>query len=126
MRGMSQSSRALLAGYLLAGCADGQAPAQEALPDLAAHRWQHRVLVIDTPSPQSADYRQQGAALEAAADGLRERDVRIVTQAGAAFRVRLVGKDGGVKLDQATPVEVPALFALIDAMPMRRAEQSGR
>ena len=50
-----------------------------------------------------------------------------MTRTGApAFRVRLVGKDGGVKLDQATPIEVTTLFALIDAMPMRRAEMASR
>jgi hypothetical protein len=37
--------------------------------------------------------------------------------------VRLIGKDGGVKLDRDTPVAVAELFALIDAMPMRRAER---
>jgi hypothetical protein len=40
--------------------------------------------------------------------------------------VRLVGKDGGVKLDQSGPISAQALFALIDAMPMRKAEISGR
>ncbi len=56
--------------------------------------------------------------------GLQERDLVIVTQPAAAFRIRLVGKDGGVKLDQSTLVEVPTLFSLIDAMPMRQAEMS--
>lgn len=40
----------------------------------------------------------------------------------AAFRVVLVGKDGGVKLSSASPVPVDRLFALIDAMPMRQRE----
>ena len=52
--------------------------------------------------------------------------MEILTQTAKAFRVRLVGKDGGVKLDRGEPVDIPTLFALIDAMPMRRAEMSGR
>ncbi len=123
---MRRSTAASWAACLLAGCsADPKAPAA-ALPDLSAHSWQHRVLIVDTPSPDAAEYRRQRSALEAAAAGLKERDLIVVTQSAPTFRVRLVGKDGGVKLDQAEPVEVPALFALIDAMPMRRAEQSGR
>ncbi len=126
MNGLRRSTAASWAACLLAGCsADLKAPAA-ALPDLSAHRWQHRVLVVDTPSPDAAEYRRQRSALEAAAAGLKERDLIVVTQSAPTFRVRLVGKDGGVKLDQAEPVEVPAIFALIDAMPMRRAEQSGR
>lgn len=34
----------------------------------------------------------------------------------------LIGKDGGVKLTQALPVKQKDIFALIDGMPMRRAE----
>ncbi len=123
---MRRSTAASWAACLLAGCsADPKAPAA-ALPDLSAHRWQHRVLVVDTPSADAAEYRRQRSALEAAAAGLKERDLIVVTQSAPTFRVRLVGKDGGVKLDRAELVEVPALFALIDAMPMRQAERTGR
>ena len=96
------------------------------LPDLTDHQWRQRVVVIDTPSPQSVDYLRQTKALEAASAGLRERDVVIVTQAAKTFRVRLIGKDGGVKFSRTTPVDVATLFDLIDAMPMRQAELSGR
>ena len=34
----------------------------------------------------------------------------------------LIGLDGGVKLRQSTTLQAEALFALIDGMPMRRAE----
>ena len=126
MNGLRRSTAASWAACLLAGCsADLKSPVA-ALPDLSAHRWQHRVLVVDTPFPDAAEYRRQWSVLEMAAAGLKERDLIVVTQAGPTFRVRLVGKDGGVKLDQAEPVEVPALFALIDAMPMRRAEMNSR
>ena len=115
-----------LTAYLGQGCAGGLSSPEAGLPDLSTHQWRHRVLVIDTPSRDSADYLRQSAALEAATAGLRERDIQIVTQTAKVFRVRLVGKDGGVKLDRGAPVDAPTLFALIDAMPMRRAEMSGR
>ena len=115
-----------LAASLLAGCAQGFKSTEAGLPNLSTHQWRHRVLIIDTPTQQSAEYLQQSAALEASSTGLEERDVKIVTQTGKVFRVRLVGKDGGVKLDRGAPVDVPTLFALIDAMPMRRSEMSGR
>ena len=115
----------MLVACLVAGCADGLTSGAS-LPDLTAHQWLHRVVVIDTPSPRSVDYLRQTKALEAASAGLRDRDVIIVTQAAKNFRVRLVGKDGGVKFTGNTPVNPATLFALIDAMPMRQAELSGR
>ena len=38
------------------------------------------------------------------------------------FRVILIGKDGGEKLRQDTLLSTDKLFAIIDAMPMRRQE----
>ena len=115
-----------LAACLAHGCI-GESTAGLALPDLAAHQWKHRVLIIDTPSMQSTPYLQQISAFDAAAASLKERDLQVITQTSApAFRVRLVGKDGGVKLDRDTPMTTDALFALIDAMPMRQEELSNR
>ena len=119
-------SLAGLAACLAQGCTS-ESTAGLALPDLAAQQWKHRVLIIDTPSMQSAPYLQQISAFDAAAAGLKERDLQVITQTSApAFRVRLVGKDGGVKLDRDTPMTTDALFTLIDAMPMRQDEMSNR
>jgi hypothetical protein len=126
MRMLLQSGVTWLAACLATGCAGGSTSPETALPDLPAHQWRYRVLVIDTPSRDADAYRRQRAALAAASAGLEERHVQVVTQTAQDFRVRLVGKDGGVKLDRGEPVDVPTLFALIDAMPMRRAEMSGR
>lgn len=115
-----------LTACLAHGCT-GKSAAGLALPDLAAHQWKHRVLIIDTPSMQSAPYLQQISIFDAAAAGLKERDLQVMTQTAApAFRVRLVGKDGGVKLDRDTPMTTEALFTIIDAMPMRQDELSNR
>ena len=126
MKAIMTLSCAGLAAFLAEGCAGGVMSPEARLPDLSAHQWRHRVLVIDTPSRESAEYLRQSAALAAASAGLQERHVEIVTQNAKVFRVRLVGKDGGVKLDRGAPVDVPTLFALIDVMPMRRSEMSGR
>ena len=40
----------------------------------------------------------------------------------AAFRVVLIGKDGGVKYDSTEPLGPEQLFSIIDAMPMRQQE----
>jgi hypothetical protein len=49
---------ASLAACLAHGCT-GESTTGLALPDLAAHQWKHRVLIIDTPSMQAAPYLQQ-------------------------------------------------------------------
>ena len=126
MKAIMTLSCAGLAALLAEGCAGGVTSTEAGLPDLSAHQWRHRVLVIDTPSRESAEYRRQSDALAAASAGLQERHIQVVTQTAKVFRVRLVGKDGGVKLDRGAPVDVPTLFALIDVMPMRRSEMSGR
>ena len=46
--------------------------------------------------------------------------------ANACFRAVLVGKDGGAKLSQSTPLYAARLFATIDAMTMRRDEMRNR
>jgi len=115
-----------LAACLVTGCAEGLRSTEAGLPNLAVYQWQQRVLVLDAPSPQDAAYQQQSAWLEAATAGLRDRDLVIVTQPAPAFRIRLIGKDGGVKMDRSSPVDTMTLFSLIDAMPMRQAEMSRR
>lgn len=86
-----------------------------------------RVLVVSAPDAGHAAYRDQAAQLLPAWRGLIERDFVVETRFGAAaFSVVLIGKDGGEKLRRATPLEPAELFALVDAMPMRRAEMRER
>ena len=119
--------------------------ADHLLSDLA---WEKRVLLIFSPHDRRADFRRQVALLNASADGLDERDMTTIEafaddrlridgreREPAAtgfyrrfavrddeFRVILLGKDGTIKLDRDAPVTSRDLFALIDAMPMRRLE----
>ena len=113
------------------------------------HRWTHRLLFIVTPSRDDASYRQQMTRFADADAGFRERDLLLieVVEEGpsrlghqpltadaearlrsrfemmpSAFRVVLVGKDGTEKRRDASPVAARAIFATIDAMPMRQRE----
>lgn len=94
---------------------------------LRALRWQARPVLVLGPQAQVWD---QIAALQAQAAALADRDVVLLTDGpgadaldtGAGFRVLLIGKDGGVKLDQSDPVTADRIIALIDSMPMRRRE----
>ncbi|MEQ8965577.1 MAG: DUF4174 domain-containing protein [Azospirillaceae bacterium] len=57
------------------------------------------------------------------ADPPSAADLRAAIDAPAdAFRVVLIGKDGGVKLRADAPLALDRLYATIDAMPMRRRE----
>lgn len=103
------------AAGLAASPAQGAAPADP------------RRLVISAPGPEHPAYREQAAVLLPAWRGLIERDFIIETRFGSAgFSVVLIGKDGGEKLRQTSPLAPADLFALVDAMPMRQAEMRER
>jgi hypothetical protein len=115
------------------------------MPELV---WEKRVLLVFTPDPGKAEFRQQNAVLEAVGDGLNERDMTVIRafandrlsvdgkryeQSATSFyrhfavkpgefRVILVGKDGTIKLNRDSAVTDHELFALIDSMSMRRRE----
>ena len=112
------------------------------------HLWKHRVLLIFSPSQQTAEYREQLDQLRADPAGLQERDVQVYrifpaglitserdvlehndlsdqyrSQYGVdpeTFTVILVGKDGTEKLRTDQVLRTDKLYAVIDAMPMRR------
>lgn len=83
----------------------------------------HRILVISAPSRDDRVYQRQAAELLADWAGLAERDFVVQTRFNApAFSVVLIGKDGGEKHRQDSLLTARDLFAMVDAMPMRRAE----
>ena len=117
------------------------------MPDpLQRHVGASRVLVVFAPGEDDPALTEQRRVLASAAQGARQRDLVVVEMAGtrasrpamstddanalrkrfgvppAAFRAVLVGKDGGAKLSEAAPIEADRLFAVVDAMPMRRRE----
>lgn len=92
-------------------------------------RWQARPIVVLGADDQAA---AQITMFQAQAVHLAERDVVLLTDGPGAdiltgqsvdgFRVLLIGKDGGVKLDRDQTVSVEEIIALIDSMPMRQRE----
>ena len=143
MTSLSQSLAFLLVLILFA--MPHLSPAQ----DLAAHRWEHRVLLVmvsDTSSPallrQLADWQSQARGLEErklvvyqlspgqARHGLSPHGKWSVPsslyasykQHESEFEVVLIGLDGGVKQRRTELLPCEELFAIIDGMPMRRAE----
>ena len=106
--------------------------------DLAPYRWDRRVVLIFAPSETDPQFRAVRKMVEAQAAGISERDITVLADttpemAGAlrgkfgvdGFRMLLIGKDGGVKIDRAEPISAETLFSTIDAMPMRQREMRG-
>lgn len=113
------------------------------------HQWQDRVILIHTPSSDEERWKNQLEILAADPTGLAERKLVVYqirdnhyrhglsTQgdwkkltsppadpflSGEGFEIILIGLDGGVKLRQNELLPLAELFALIDGMPMRKAE----
>ncbi|MEH2000950.1 MAG: DUF4174 domain-containing protein [Nostoc sp.] len=116
--------------------------------NLSSQKWQNRVLLIFAPSVDNQSYQQQMQLLQQKS-GFQDRDLvliqvlatnksyangQLIDESSAVklrnrfgvnkenFRVILVGKDGGVKRSDTTPVQATAIFEQIDAMPMRQQE----
>lgn len=116
---------------------------------LVAERWKSRPVVVVVPRGDDPLLSKVNAALEktAAREAFRERDMTLYTVvAGSGSRdgealpagqtralldalrldprgpatFLLVGKDGGVKLTDGRDVDLQAVFAEIDRMPMRQ------
>ncbi|MBU2962380.1 DUF4174 domain-containing protein [Citreicella sp. C3M06] len=130
---------AIAAGAIAATQSGGQGELFRALPhdmrDLGEMRWQYRPVLLFAPSSDDPTYMRQMALFDAARAALAERDIVVLsdTEPKAAsylrqgfqpggFRLVLVGKDGGVKLEQTEVLPPDALFAVIDRMPMRQRE----
>lgn len=121
--------------------------------NLSSQKWQNRVLLLFAPDVDNHSYQQQMQILQEQKNGFTDRDLvliqvlatdksyangQLIDESSAAklrdrfgvdkknFRVILVGKDGGVKRSETTPVQATAIFELIDAMPMRQQEMQER
>ncbi|WP_343553923.1 DUF4174 domain-containing protein [Pantoea sp.] len=104
--------------------------------NLNQYQWNMRPLVIFAPSKTDANYISQMAMLRNNADQLADRDIVVLSDTTPAengvlrsqlkpegFAVVLVGKDGGIKLRETTPLSSEVLLSTIDQMPMRKAGQ---
>lgn len=105
------------------------------MEDLSLYRWRQRLIVIFAPSPHDQRYIAARETMLGQKAGLVERDIVVLVDASPdaggglraqlgvdGFRMLLIGKDGGVKIDRAAPIPAEVLFATIDAMPMRQRE----
>jgi NADH dehydrogenase [ubiquinone] 1 alpha subcomplex assembly factor 1 len=120
---------------------------------LEQYRWKHRVLLVSAPAPDDTDLVEVQKELAATRDEFADRDMVLVTlldsgpsmagdrelsvaETAAAravleiqadtFALRLIGKDGSVKLARDAAVPMPEIFSLVDTMPMRQREMSDR
>ena len=117
---------------------------------LADYRWERRVLVISAPSANDTNVVALMDAINASSEEFADRDMLLVSllddaasTAGrrelttgevasarealrirsGAFALRLIGKDGSVKLSGDEAIPIKEVYDLIDGMPMRRREQ---
>lgn len=120
---------------------------------LGQYQWKKRVLVVSSPGNDDESLREQQTELAQTRGEFADRDMVLVslrdeaTSAAegqeltaeeaartravlgirpGAFAIRLVGKDGSVKLSSETATSMNEIYALIDTMPMRQRENANR
>jgi hypothetical protein len=151
---MKYSLTLLTVAIILAGLAAGRVRGETAEgSDLSAYRWQNRLLLVFASSADLPAYQQYAQELVRQRRGIEDRDLIVfrIFEKGQSFRGEaplapeasislrrrfglqsggtksvLIGKDGGVKLDQAAFVPLADIFGLIDSMPMRRQEMKDK
>ena len=116
---------------------------------LSQYQWKRRVLVVSAPTDDDRNLIQQREELALTAEEFASRDMALVTllddavstaedreltteeatKARAAlalqpgsFALRLIGKDGSIKLSGESATPMTEIYALIDTMPMRQRE----
>jgi len=121
----------------------------DAAQALGQYKWKNRLLVVFSDTSNAKAARQENM-LMTERSGLGERDMLVLRIRGGSvmpiygsgvelnadkirrdvqgpeageFAVVLVGMDGTVKLSAHEPVTPAEIFALVDSMPMRAAEQ---
>jgi hypothetical protein len=126
---------------------------EEAPFALKQYQWRNRVLVISAENVDDNNLLEQAAELALTPDEFADRDMVLVmlldnsvSKAGdrqltsaevtavraplgirpGSFALRLIGKDGSVKLSAKKATSMTEIYALIDSMPMRQRENSKR
>lgn len=104
-----------------------------------SYLWKNRVIILQFSIPNESMAASQRAILRSDSTGLQEREVIIIDYERAqkegiiplglqqplsdsGFRILLRGKDGGIKWVKDRMVTSEELYAIIDAMPMRKSE----
>lgn len=131
---LKRSSKLFLLAFVWGAMLPGSPPFALGPTTIESYQWKKRLVLVFYEADDEARVREQRAALNDDA-GLSDRDVlvfgyrydaamrRRVRVAQRGFAVVLIGKDGGVKVRRTKPVSSKELYRIIDAMPMRKAEQ---
>ena len=117
--------------------------------DLNAYQWKNRLLLLFASSEEDQAYLTLKKEIDRQAVEVNYRDLLIsyVLERGESrigqerlspdqalflrkrlsvppgrFTIVLIGKDGGEKIRQESPVDLKEIFAIVDAMPMRQQE----
>jgi len=92
--------------------------------DFARFQWEKRVIVVTSDTQGSAMMKKQIFAIGAQDEAFEDRKLVLLTRVNPSvpFEVRLIGLDGGVKLQQNKILSREKLFSIIDGMPMRKRE----
>ena len=125
------------------------APAAAAAAELGDYLWQRRPLLLFAPAESDSRLVETVRRIEASRCDFADRDMvlglivtegtstldgqvvgtshvkRLLSEFGIAantFSAVLIGKDGGEKLRVNDVPDLPAIYAVIDGMPMRSAE----
>jgi len=127
-----------------------QAYPTEELFSLGQYQWKSRVLIVSAPSDLDQQFIEQQNELALSPEEFEDRDMALIilldnatskaedrnltTEESAAtraelgirpgsFAVKLIGKDGSVKLAAESATSMQEIYALIDTMPMRQREK---
>jgi hypothetical protein len=123
--------------------------AEETPMDLSQFQWKNRLLFLFAPNPSHPFFDVLQKSIETQQAEVVDRDLVVfeILESGTSrmdrsdldpqvaqslrdkfdvrrgrFTLILVGKDGGIKLNRQDQTQLEDIFALIDAMPMRREE----
>ena len=115
--------------------------------DLKAYQWKNRLVLLFASSEEDQDYLTLKKEIGLQAMEVKDRDLQVfyVLERGESrldqerlnphqalflkrhlsvpsgrFTIILIGKDGGQKIRQESPIDLKEIFAIIDAMPMRQ------
>ncbi|MFT6202543.1 MAG: hypothetical protein ACI9V1_000466 [Spirosomataceae bacterium] len=100
--------------------------------NLTDYKWKNRILLVFGNEKNEELLEKQQAIFNAQKSELAERDLIVFMNPESrsmkklcdetGFEVILIGKDSGVKKRKTELMSTNELFAIIDAMPMRRSE----
>ena len=142
--------KSFIALTLLIGLFSGAALGEDTVSvDLNAYQWKNRLLLLFAASEEDQAYLTLKKEIDRQAMEVKDRDILVfyVLERGenrldqehlspdqalflkkrlsgppGRFTIVLIGKDGGEKIRQESPVDLKEIFAIIDSMPMRQQE----